>query len=250
MPDTPETRTATPTPRTRAHAVRTVDAMNEHAEWCPVVLRPGGAGGHRGRGVREFRILQGDALAVPRTLEPNSFDACLCDPPYGLSFMGRAWDHGVPSTETWAALLRVLKPGAILLAFGGTRTHHRLMVAIEDAGFEVRDCCMWLYASGFPKSLDISRVIDKAAGVTREVVGLLPNPSSTRNRQTMGRQEHSGSGFQENPVLTAPATDAARRWDGYGTALRPAWERIIVAMKPCGNACAERAQVGRGGVGD
>jgi len=102
--------------------------------------------------MNSFRILEGDALAVLRTLPAKSFDACLTDPPYGLSFMGKAWDHGVPASPTWAEVLRVLKPGAPLLAFGGTRTHHRLMCAIEDAGFAISDTLCWLYGSGFPKS--------------------------------------------------------------------------------------------------
>lgn len=99
-----------------------------------------------------WEIREGDALAVLRTMESASFDAVLCDPPYGLSFMGKAWDHGVPSVEVWAEVLRVLKPGAFMLAFGGTRTFHRLTCAIEDAGFEIRDCVSWVYATGFPKS--------------------------------------------------------------------------------------------------
>lgn len=98
------------------------------------------------------KLIQGDALAVLRGMETASFDACLTDPPYGLSFMGAAWDHGVPAAATWAEVLRVLKPGGHMLAFGGSRTHHRLMCAIEDAGFEIRDCLMWLHGSGFPKA--------------------------------------------------------------------------------------------------
>ena len=89
-----------------------------------------------------MRILEGDVLAVLPTLEASGFDACLCDPPYGLGFMGKDWDHGIPGPSVWAKVFRVLKPGAFLLAFGGTRTHHRLMCAIEDAGFEIRDCAM------------------------------------------------------------------------------------------------------------
>jgi hypothetical protein len=96
--------------------------------------------------------LVGDVTEILPTLDGAGFDACLCDPPYGLSFMGKAWDHGVPGAETWALVLAALKPGAPLLAFGGTRTHHRLMVAIEDAGFEIRDCLMFLHGQGFPKS--------------------------------------------------------------------------------------------------
>jgi DNA modification methylase len=98
------------------------------------------------------KIHHGDVLEVLKTLRPNTFDGGLCDPPYGLNFMGKAWDHGVPGADTWREVLRVLKPGAFLLAFGGTRTYHRLTCAIEDAGFEIRDCLMWMYGSGFPKA--------------------------------------------------------------------------------------------------
>jgi len=164
-------------------------------------------------------------------------DVCLTDPPYGLEFMGKEWDHGVPGRETWEAVLRVLKPGAPLLAFGGTRTHHRLMCAIEDAGFEIRDCLMWLYGSGFPKSLDVSKAIDKAAGADREVVALKPHA-----RPNSDGKSHGYSGKQQHdPFITAPATDAAKLWNGYGTALKPAWEPIILAMKSCDGTFAENA---------
>src|SRR5664280_1875129 len=116
-------------------------------------------------------IYTGDCLTVMPTLEANSIDSIITDPPYGLDFMGKSWDHGVPGMEFWQAAFRVAKPGAILMAFGGTRTYHRLTCAIEDAGWEMRDTMCWLYGSGFPKSLDISKSLDKAAGVEREVVG-------------------------------------------------------------------------------
>lgn len=190
---------------------------------------------------RQFRILEGDALARLREMPDAHFDACLCDPPYGLSFMGKAWDHGVPAKETWAEVLRVLKPGAHLLAFGGTRTHHRLMVAIEDAGFEIRDCLMWLYGSGFPKSLDISKSIDKAAGAERKkgdprvyAGGHVQNHGGGKQ----GYHDWSGKGVHREDF---PSTDAAKLWDGYGTALKPAWEPIILAMKPCTGTFAENA---------
>lgn len=109
-----------------------------------------------------MKLIQGDCLEVMRGMEPNSVDTIITDPPYGLSFMGKEWDHGIPGEPFWREALRVAKPGAILMACGGTRTHHRLMVAIEDAGWEIRDCMMWLYGSGFPKSLDIGKAIDKA----------------------------------------------------------------------------------------
>jgi DNA modification methylase len=112
------------------------------------------------------QLLLGDCLEVMRTLSDCSVDAVVTDPPYGLSFMGKKWDYDVPSVEIWAECLRVLKPGGHLLAFAGTRTQHRMAVRIEDAGFEIRDMIAWVYGSGFPKSLDVSKAIDKCNGET------------------------------------------------------------------------------------
>ena len=162
-----------------------------------------------------------------RDYPADHFDSIVSDPPYGLSFMGKGWDKGVPGEEFWREALRVAKPGAYLLAFGGTRTFHRLTVAIEDAGWEIRDCVCWLYGSGFPKSHDASKAIDRAAGAEREVVGEGPN-ASRRPNAGAGVTIHMPSG---DPI-TAPATDAAREWAGWGTALKPAWEPIIMARKP------------------
>ena len=108
-----------------------------------------------------FDIRHGDCREVMATLDADSIDAIVSDPPYGISMMGRAWDHGVPGVEFWTEALRVAKPGAHLLAFGGSRTFHRLACAIEDAGWDVRDCIMWVYGSGFPKSLDVSDAMEK-----------------------------------------------------------------------------------------
>jgi len=195
--------------------------------------------GRRGRmegAMREFRILEGDVIERLAELPDNSFDGCLTDPPYGLSFMGKRWDYAVPGPDVWAEVLRVLKPGAMLLAFGGTRTHHRLWCAIEDAGFEVRDCLMWLYGSGFPKSLDISKAIDKAAGTEREVVGInedylrrKPNGMKTAGATAYG---YSQTQQETDARITTPATDAAKQWDGYGTSLKPSFEPVCLAMKP------------------
>jgi site-specific DNA-methyltransferase (adenine-specific) len=177
------------------------------------------------------------------TLDADSVDAIVCDPPYGLSFMGKGWDHGVPGVEFWAEALRVAKPGAHLLAFGGTRTYHRLACAIEDAGWEIRDCVMWVYGSGFPKSHDVSKAIDKAAGAEREVVGI-SSVTGARQSRTMddGNKGTRRTYQNDEPVvnsITAPATDAARQWSGWGTALKPAWEPIIVARKPLVGNVAE-----------
>jgi predicted RNA methylase len=190
--------------------------------------------------VRRARLLTGDVLERLGELEDGTFDAVLTDPPYGLSFMGRAWDHSVPSAVVWREVLRVLKPGAPLLAFGGTRTYHRLACAIEDAGFEIRDSLLagaWTYGSGFPKSLDISKGIDKAAGAERQEVG----------RKAVGFQNLRGDGFGHGGTdadglpVTAPATTAAALWSGYGTALKPAWEPVVLAMKPLAGTFAANA---------
>ena len=115
------------------------------------------------------KVIQGDSLEVLKTLPDNSIDAVITDPPYGLSFMGKKWDYDVPSEEIWRECLRVLKHGGYLLAFAGTRTQHRMAVRIEDAGFEIRDMIAWVYGSGFPKSLNIGKAVDKIQGNKREV---------------------------------------------------------------------------------
>lgn len=238
-----------------------------------------------------------------RTLPDNSVDSVVTDPPYGLSFMGKKWDYDVPNVEIWAECLRVLKPGGHLLAFAGTRTQHRMAVRIEDAGFEIRDMIAWVYGSGFPKSMDVSKAIDKAAnvptdgagfkrmlsdavatsGITRKQIDeacgftmrydtplekdpagwgctypgveqwarikrILPVPDGWDRfvagveRDVLSRQlrKNAPSGIvsagresvEVDRAITAPATDAARQWDGWGTALKPALEPITVARKP------------------
>lgn len=189
-------------------------------------------------------ILLGDALEVMRTLADASVDAVVTDQPYGLNFMGKEWDHGIPGEPYWREALRVAKPGAHLLAFGGTRTFHRLACAIEDAGWEIRDCLMWVYGSGFPKSLDVSKAIDKAAGAEREVVGpRVTGDGHVQNRVTgkneFGTFETKQDGYD---METQPATPTARQWQGWGTALKPAWEPIIVARKPLDGTVAENVQ--------
>ena len=167
-----------------------------------------------------------DAMSL--YIPDNSVDAIVCDPPYGLAFMGKKWDYDVPGVDIWAECLRVLKPGGHLLAFAGTRTQHRMAVRIEDAGFEIRDMIAWVYGSGFPKSLDVSKAVDKAAGAERtEVVG--------ERRTGVQRGSFNDGSVDEaskwNPI-TAPATEAARQWQGWGTALKPALETVTFASKP------------------
>ena len=197
-------------------------------------------------------VLQGDCLDEMARLGADSIDAIVTDPPYGLSFMDKEWDHGVPGEHFWREALRVAKPGAHLLAFGGTRTYHRLACAIEDAGWEIRDCLGWLYGQGFPKSLDVSKAIDKAAGAEREVTGRTVTPFRVDNAATRGTSlEGSVNGdFSKQQTdddyryteHTAPATPDAERWQGWGTALKPAWEPIILARKPLTTTVAGNVQ--------
>jgi site-specific DNA-methyltransferase (adenine-specific) len=179
-------------------------------------------------------IYQGNNLDVLPTLPDNSVDAIVCDPPYELGFMGKSWDSsGIAySVELWRECLRVLKPGGHLLAFGGTRTWHRLAVAIEDAGFEIRDNIAWLYGSGFPKSHNISKAIDKLHGAERTVVGKGQFDSRRPKASAETNIEGAEFGFGAGHEITAPATDDAKKWDGWGTALKPAHEPIVVARKP------------------
>lgn len=252
-------------------------------------------------------ILQGDCLTVMTQYPDNHFSSIVTDPPYGLKFMGKEWDHGVPGVEFWKQALRVSKPGAFLLAFGGTRTYHKLACAIEDAGWEIRDCLMWLYGSGFPKSLDITKAIDKRGGnpaLVDEIAQAIKQARKERNLsfkecddkycggssnwswfegrpagvripsdelmqkicedwpelqeyfikvQSLNR-EVIGSGFGgltwnkpddftgKKFEITASCSDLAKKFTGYGTALKPAWEPIIMAMKPCNGTFAQNAE--------
>ena len=173
-------------------------------------------------------LLKGNCLETLKTLADNSVDSIVTDPPYELGFMGKTWDaSGIAyNQDLWAECLRVLKPGGHLLAFSGSRTYHRMTVAIEDAGFEIRDQIMWLYGSGFPKSLDVSKAIDKAAGAEREVTGQAKAGIASGQGNAVGGPK---------PLIDKkeiPVTPEAQRWQGWGTALKPAHEPICVARKP------------------
>jgi site-specific DNA-methyltransferase (adenine-specific) len=173
------------------------------------------------------KIIHGDCLEALKDFEDNTFDSIITDPPYGISFMGKKWDYDVPSLEIWQECLRVLKPGGIALVFAGTRTQHRMTVNIEDAGFEIRDCLMWLYGQGFPKGLNISKGIDKALGVKRERI---KNPLA--KKQTGQKNTNSLNDKNANLYVTLPFSEQAQKWDGYNTNLKPSYEPIIMAMKP------------------
>jgi DNA modification methylase len=194
-----------------------------------------------------YWITEGDCVEVMEAMRPNSIDAIVCDPPYEIAFMGRGWDNaGVAfDIRTWQAAYRLLKPGGHLLAFGAARTYHRMTVAIEDAGFEIRDSIMWLYGQGFPKSHDVSKAIDKAAGAEREVIGHRTDGAGNGSVVGLGSDRSMATEYDE----TAPATAEAVQWQGWGTALKPAHEPIVVARKPlAGTVAANVLEHGTGAL--
>lgn len=222
------------------------------------------------------QILEGDCLEVLKTLEDESVDAVVTDPPYGLSkepdiaevmrhwlagddylhnskgFMGKSWDSFVPGPRYWKEVFRVMKPGAHLLVFCGTRTWDLMSMAIRFAGFENRDtishegppAMRWVYGSGFPKSANVSKQIDRMAGAEREVVGHTKITGCTPDRENFGANDRSGGkgmGFRPGDInITAPATDAAKQWSGWGSAMKPAWECILVFRKPLSESSIAR----------
>ena len=210
------------------------------------------------------RLILGDSLVKLKDLETGSVDAVISDPPYELTtgkkggsglasvnlenpygrsrigtgngggFMGMKWDStGIAfSPELWSECFRILKPNGVIKAFSGTRTYHRMAKAMREVGFVDFEVHAWTYGSGFPKSMDVSKQIDKTAGVGREVVGT----ASYGDGHIQNSRESIGFGgcdpAADRRKITAPATEAAKQWSGYGTALKPAWEPIIVARKP------------------
>jgi DNA modification methylase len=207
------------------------------------------------------RVFLGDCRDVLKTLPDNSVDSVVTDPPYELGFMGKKWDNsGIAYDVTvWQECLRVLKPGGHILAFGGSRTWHRLAVAVEDAGFELRDSIAWLYGSGFPKSLDVSKAIDKNLGAERGKIRV--DASEVRNPKATGggRDGVEGAtrpwiekalevGFHEKDSDT-PASPEAQKWEGWGTALKPAFEPVVVGRKPLGKGVTVAENVLQWGVG-
>ena len=183
----------------------------------------------------KLQLIQGDCLVKLKEIADNSVDAIITDPPYGLSFMGKAWDYDVPKVDIWKECLRVLKPGGHLLAFAGTRTQHRMAVNIEDAGFEIRDMIAWVYGSGFPKSLNIGKVMDKFLktgnaswnGTGDSTNGAL-GYSKLQHKQGYRPNDYSNKHQNKSDITE----DKAKEWEGWGTALKPALEPITVARKP------------------
>lgn len=193
-----------------------------------------------------LRLFHGSNKDIMPTFGAESFDSVVTDPPYEIGFMGKGWDSsGIAyDVEMWRECWRVLKPGGYLLAFGGTRTWHRIATAIEDAGFEIRDSMAWLYGSGFPKSMDVSKAIDKASGFVGEVTG-----SETVDVGMQGGKMHTGRPKQLAERDIRALSDDASEWAGWGTALKPAFEPIIVARKPLrGTVAANVLAYGTGAI--
>ena len=186
-----------------------------------------------------YSLFLDDCIEAMRKMQDNSVDSIVTDPPYGIGFMhsktGINWDCSVPSKEWAEECLRVLKPGGYLIAFAATRTIHRLTVAVEDAGFEIRNQIGWCYFSGFPKSLDVSKAIDKHFGAEREIVGPYIAPDGKERggtRRVVMDIANYKKGDRREHNITEPATEEAKKYAGWGTALKPAYEPAVLARKP------------------
>lgn len=196
-----------------------------------------------------YNLITGNCLDNLKELEDNSVDSIVTDPPYGINFMGKKWDYDVPSVEIWKECLRVLKPGGHLLAFAGTRTQHRMAVNIEDAGFEIRDIIAWVYAVGMPKSHDVSKAIDKSLGAEREVVGKAAGMAKQNPKWNGTENCRSENYYKPEYEVTAPTTEEAKQWQGWGTALKPSFEPVSMARKPLiGTVAHNVLEYGTGGI--
>ncbi len=205
------------------------------------------------------KVFHGSNLDVLPTLADNSIDAIVTDPPYELGFMGKSWDSsGIAySVELWSECMRVLKPGGHLLAFGGSRTWHRLAVAIEDAGFEMRDSIAWLYGSGFPKSMNVAKAIEgllTTGSSQKNNFHQLPGDKDTNARIGMWDSAEEQGFRKKNPEQLGAfdleaTTPEAIKWQGWGTALKPAFEPVVVARKPFkGTVASNVLEWGVGGL--
>ncbi len=186
---------------------------------------------------KKVRLFRGDCLKVLKKIPDGVIDAVVTDPPYGISFMGKKWDYDVPSVKIWKQVYRVLKPGGHILVFSGARTYHRMVCNIEDAGFEIRDQIMWLYGKGFPKSRDLSKDIDRIKGAKRKVVGTYTVPGFAESNVKQGAQRRNVYEFKK--LSKKAVTEEAKQWKGWGTALKPAHEPIVLARKPLIGTMAE-----------
>jgi site-specific DNA-methyltransferase (adenine-specific) len=174
-------------------------------------------------------------MEILPTFADASFDSIVTDPPYELGFMGKGWDSsGIAyDVDVWRECLRVLKPGGHLLAFGGSRTWHRMAVAIEDAGFEMRDSIAWLYGSGFPKSMNVAKAIASGTGRPEDIRRLnMGDAYEPSGRGRVNYDNGGGSKMNGAPLVDVDLPEVAQEWKGWGTALKPAFEPIVVARKP------------------
>ena len=186
-----------------------------------------------------WKILQGDNRDTLKTLADNSIDAIVTDPPYGIDFLGKDWDANTGALETYQECLRVLKPGGHILAFSAARTYHHLAITLEQAGFEIRDQIMWIYSSGFPKSQDIGRSIQRSLGVKEIIHQSGTNAFTTKG---MSFSEDENREYDEKKGKIIPTDPEAQAWSGWGTALKPAHEPIALARKPMKGSIAQNCQ--------
>lgn len=185
---------------------------------------------------KTFQIECGDSAELIRSIPNNSIHAVVTDPPYFINLMGQKWDKALPSLQIWQACFDILRPGGFLLSFGHSRMYHRLGVQLEDAGFVIRDCLIWCQSQGFPHSYNMSLGIDEHHGATREVVARRVHPTLKNRPKVKANMYHADSINSDEEMeswdITAPATEDAKKWDGWGTQLKPAFEPIILAQKP------------------
>ena len=223
-------------------------------------------------------VYVGNNLDILKTFPDNSIDSVVTDPPYGLGkepnaievlqswitngyhevkgkgFMGKEWDAFVPQPNFWKEIYRVLKPGGYVLSFAGTRTYDWMVMAVRLAGFEIRDMIAWLYGSGFPKSMDISKAIDKSMGAKREVVGSykVGGNAAQSTKEKGGTYASNTNSIGVKPIdinITAPSTEEAKQWQGWGSSLKPALEPIVMARKPLDGTVAQNVlKHGVGGI--
>ena len=186
-----------------------------------------------------YTILQGDNRQTLKTIPDNSIDAIVTDPPYGIDFLGKDWDANTGALETYQECLRVLKPGGHILAFSAARTYHHLAITLEQAGFEIRDQIMWIYSSGFPKSMDVGRQIQKSLGVKEKTT--IKGGARPSDKQTGGRAKDKVESKQEYTKVVCSDPEA-KAWEGWGTNLKPAHEPIALARKPIKLTIAQNCQ--------